>query len=189
MCSAPPPPPPSFPHSSFAMQLPLRFLMLLGSFAAILHGAALPALVFIFGVVLTDFSNHFISPRFTILTGGILNCSASNFSITVLRTSRCTLNIAPGTTYEDVLERCLGGQRECLTTDEFLQRIDTQVYIFLGLAAGVFIAGTLQIMSYQLAAERQVYKIRLLFYRAILRQNIGWFDINPSVDISSILIE
>ena len=163
--------------------------MLLGSFAAILHGAALPALLLIFGRVLIDFTNHFISPRFTILTGGVLNCSASSFITTVLNTSRCTLNITPGTTYEDVLERCLGGQRECLTTDVFLQRIDTQVYIFLGLAAGVFIAGTLQIMSYQLAAERQVYKIRLLFYRAILRQNIGWFDINPSVDISCRLIE
>ena len=44
-------------------------------------------------------------------------------------------------------------------------------------------------MLYQLAAERQVYKIRLLFYQAILRQNIGWFDSNPSGELSSRLTE
>ena len=76
-----------------------------------------------------------------------------------------------------------------MTNDDFLQIINTQVYIFLGIAAGVFIAATLQITLYQLAAERQVYKIRLLFYQAILRQNIGWFDSNPSVDVASRLTE
>jgi len=76
-----------------------------------------------------------------------------------------------------------------LTDDDFLQRINTQVYIFLGIAAGVFIVAGLQIMSYQLAAERQVYKIRLQLYQAILRQNIGWFDTNPSGELFSRLTE
>ena len=163
--------------------------MLLGSIAAILHGAALPALLLIFGIVLTAFTNHFISQLFISLTDGTVNCSASNFGVTVVSTPDCTLNITSVTTYEEIIQSCYSTQRECLTNDNFLQIINTQVYIFIGIAAGVFIAATLQIMLYQFAAERQVYKIRLLFYRAILRQNIGWFDTNPSVDIASRLTE
>ena len=159
--------------------------MFVGSIAAILHGAALPALLFIFGIVLTAFTNQLISQLFIGLTGGTLNCSASN----LLPLPDCTLNITPATTYAEILQGCISSQTECLTNDDFLQIINTQVYIFLGIAGVVFIAATLQITLYQLAAERQVYKIRLLFYQAILRQNIGWFDSNPSVDIASRLTE
>ena len=159
--------------------------MFFGSIAAILHGACLPGLMLIFGDLTTAFINQASTRVFANLTDGIVNCSASNFP----PIPNCSLNVTPATTYAEILQGCISGQTECLTNDDFLERINTQVYIFLGIAAGVFIAATFQIMLYQLAAERQVYKIRLLFYRAILRQNIGWFDINPSVDISSRLIE
>ena len=42
---------------------------------------------------------------------------------------------------------------------------------------------------YQTACERQLYKIRLNYYRAILRQDIGWFDGNPSGELASRLSE
>ena len=159
--------------------------MFFGSIAAILHGAALPALLLIFGIVLTAFTNQLITQVFIGLTGGTVNCSASNFP----PLPNCAFNITPATTYTEILQGCISSQAECLTNDDFLQIINTQVYIFLGIAAGVFIAATLQITLYQLAAERQVYKIRLLFYQAILRQNIGWFDSNPSGELSSRLTE
>uniref|UniRef100_A0A1X7TB27 ABC transmembrane type-1 domain-containing protein n=1 Tax=Amphimedon queenslandica TaxID=400682 RepID=A0A1X7TB27_AMPQE len=37
----------------------------------------------------------------------------------------------------------------------------------------------------QLACERQVYKIRLAYYRAVLHQDIGWFDLNASGELTS----
>ena len=159
--------------------------MLIGSCAALLRGAALPLLLLTLGNLTTAFINQASTQVFANLTNGTVNCSASNFPLI----PNCSLNITPATTYAEILQGCISGQTECLTDDDFLERINTQVYILLGIAAGVFIAATFQIMLYQLAAERQVYKIRLLFYRAILRQNIGWFDINPSVDISCRLIE
>ena len=159
--------------------------MFFGSIAAILHGACLPGLMLIFGDLTTAFINQASTQVFANLTDGIVNCSASNFP----PIPNCSLNITPATTYAEILQGCISGQTECLTDDDFLERINTQVYILLGIAAGVFIAATFQIMLYQLAAERQVYKIRLLFYRAILRQNIGWFDSNPSGELSSRLTE
>ena len=54
---------------------------------------------------------------------------------------------------------------------------------------GVFLASYIQVFFYQTACERQLYKIRLYYYRAILRQDIGWFDSNPSGELASRLSE
>ena len=60
----------------------------------------------------------------------------------------------------------------CLLDDEFIAEMNRLTYIFVGFGVGVFIAGYLQVSLFQMAAERQVHKIRLLFYRAILHQEI-----------------
>ena len=159
--------------------------MVIGSCAALLRGAALPLLLLTLGNLTTAFINQASTQVFVNLTNGTVNCLASNFP----PIPNCTLNITPATTYTEILQGCISRRTECLTDDDFLQIINTQVYIFLGIAAGVFIVAALQIMSYQLAAERQVYKIRLLFYQAILRQNIGWFDTNSSGELFSRLTE
>ena len=49
--------------------------------------------------------------------------------------------------------------------------------------------GWLQVTMFQLAAERQIKKIRTLFFRAILKQEISWFDLNPSDELNSRLNE
>ena len=64
-----------------------------------------------------------------------------------------------------------------------------QILTFVGIGLGVLLLGYIQITLYQIADERQVHKIRLLFYRAVLRQNIGWFDSNPSGELASRLSE
>lgn len=168
--------------------------MLFGTLAAALHGAAFPALMLIFGDLTSAFINQASTQAFTRFTGGIVNCSASGFQNFTLPPNftmipLCPLLITPNTTYTELLQGCISNQTQCLTDDDFIQIINTQVYIFLGIAAGVFILATVQIALYQLAAERQVHKIRLLFYRAIVRQNIGWFDANPSGELSSRLFE
>jgi len=168
--------------------------MLFGTLAAALHGAAFPALMLIFGDLTSAFINQASTQAFIDFTGGIVNCSASGFQNFTLPPNftmipLCPLLITPNTTYTELLQGCISNQTQCLTDDDFIQIINTQVYIFLGIAAGVFILATMQIALYQLAAERQVHKIRQLFYRAIVRQNIGWFDANPSGELSSRLSE
>ena len=77
----------------------------------------------------------------------------------------------------------------CLTNDGLLAAIN-QLMIYFGIiAAGVFVFGTIQVLAYQISSERQVYKMRLAYYRAILRQNIAWFDENASGAIASRLSE
>ena len=82
-----------------------------------------------------------------------------------------------------------GQQSECLDNESFINIINIQVFAFVGIAVAVFILANIQIGCFQLACERQVHKIRLIYYRAILRQEVGWFDANPSGELASRLTE
>eukprot|EP00731_Ephydatia_muelleri_P002337 Em0001g2337a len=73
----------------------------------------------------------------------------------------------------------------CVDEGKLILLINQSVYSFVGLALGTFLASLIQIFFYQTACERQLYKIRLYYYRAILRQDIGWFDSNPSGELAS----
>ena len=79
-------------------------------------------------------------------------------------------------------ERCIGN-------NAFLAEINRLVIFFAIIAVVVFIFGTIQVLTYQTSSERQAYKMRLAYYRAILRQNIAWFDENASGAIASRLSE
>ena len=93
------------------------------------------------------------------------------------------------------LFRDFSTESRCLTDDTFINGeggadgILWIVYLFLIITFGVFIAAYIQISFMQAACERQVQKIRLLYYRSVLRQDIGWFDLNPSGEVSSRLNE
>lgn len=86
-------------------------------------------------------------------------------------------------------------EARCLTAEVFIhgERIGDgilwQIYIFLMIVVAVFIVGYFQVTLMQLACERQVQKIRILFYKSILKQNIGWFDTNPGGELASRLNE
>ena len=178
--------------------------MFLGSVLAICHGVALPLLMLVFGDLTNAFINRDISQLFAnIFSNGTIDCSftfppisngltiAEFVMVTTNMTieSDCKYMFTPNSTINDYLVNCVQTQSRCLTNDDFISDINIQVYYFLGIAAAVFIAAYFQISLFQTACERQVQKIRLYFYRAILRQEIGWFDANPSGELSSRLSE
>ena len=99
--------------------------------------------------------------------------------------------------------RCLQAQfrdfneeARCLSNDVFFNGdgsvgdgVFWQLYLYGIITAATFILAFLQISTMQLACERQVYKIRLAYYRAVLHQDIGWFDLNASGELTSRLNE
>ena len=42
-----------------------------------------------------------------------------------------------------------------------------------------------QVMFWMVASERQTHRIRKHFYENVMRQNIGWFDVNESNELNS----
>ena len=77
----------------------------------------------------------------------------------------------------------------CVDDGTLIATVDFAIYKLSGAAVGTFLCACIQIFFYQMACERQLYKIRLYYYRAILRQDIGWFDSNPSGELASRLNE
>ena len=83
----------------------------------------------------------------------------------------------------------------CLTNDAFIfgtsagDGVVWQIYYFLFITFGVFISAYFQIALMQMSAERQVNRIRKLYFQSVLRQEIGWFDCNPSGELATRLNE
>ena len=172
--------------------------MLIGSLLSMVHGSAFPVVTFITGRITDAFVNRVASQTFadpstsvalqcltsinftdsvdavvSTIANGTVNCSASAFNVSL----------------EDLLHSCFSDNGRCLTNDDFLDNVNNLIYGFVAISFASLIAGFTQISFFQIACERQVKKIRLTYYRSVLRQNIGWFDANPSGELSSRLSE
>nr|XP_020843143.1 phosphatidylcholine translocator ABCB4 isoform X2 [Phascolarctos cinereus] len=62
-------------------------------------------------------------------------------------------------------------------------------YYYSGLGGGVLIAAYIQVSFWTLAAGRQIKKIRQKFFHAVLRQEIGWFDVNDTTELNTRLTD
>ncbi|KAG6930565.1 ATP binding cassette subfamily B member 1, partial [Chelydra serpentina] len=119
-----------------------KLLMVLGSAMAILHGAALPIMMIIFG----DMTDSFVNP------GNISHLG----------------NIS----YEKLEEQ-----------------MTSYAYYYSGIGAGVLFVAYMQVAFWTLAAGRQIKKIRQQFFHSIMRQEIGWFDMNDVGELNTRLID
>ncbi len=159
-------------------------LMLVGLLAAIAHGAVLPASMLVFGRMINLFVFHSISANITATVNGTLlnelpaNCPLVNLTIREIRNvSGETL----GTFGSDSFV--------CTTSEDLFNGLNIYVAAFVGLAVGSMLLGFFQVSTFSLAAMRQTHRIRKMFYRSILRQNVAWFDENKAGELNSRLVE
>uniref|UniRef100_U3I5L6 ATP binding cassette subfamily B member 1 n=1 Tax=Anas platyrhynchos platyrhynchos TaxID=8840 RepID=U3I5L6_ANAPP len=69
------------------------------------------------------------------------------------------------------------------------EAMTSYAYDYSALAAGVLVAAYLQTSFWTLAAGRQIKKIREKFFHAIMRQEIGWFDVNDVGELNTRLTD
>ena len=62
-------------------------------------------------------------------------------------------------------------------------------YYYVAMATGMVIASFLSTLFWNLSAYQQTRRMRLAFFRSIMKQSIGWFDVNPSGELSTRLSE
>ncbi|XP_016151870.1 PREDICTED: multidrug resistance protein 1 [Ficedula albicollis] len=78
-------------------------------------------------------------------------------------------------------------------TSEILNKLEEDMtryaYYYSGIAAGVLLAAYVQTSFWTLAAGRQIRKIREKFFHAIMRQEIGWFDVNDVGELNTRLLD
>ncbi|XP_030879927.1 ATP-dependent translocase ABCB1 isoform X2 [Leptonychotes weddellii] len=131
-----------------------RLYMLVGTMAAIIHGAALPLMMLVFGDMTDSFANAGISRNTTFP-------NTTNGSI---------MNDAP---FIHLLE----------------EEMTRYAYYYSGIGAGVLVAAYIQVSFWCLAAGRQILTIRKQFFHAIMRQEIGWFDVHDVGELNNRLTD
>ncbi|XP_058534307.1 ATP-dependent translocase ABCB1 isoform X1 [Ochotona princeps] len=127
-----------------------KLYMVVGTLAAIIHGAALPLMMLVFGEMTDSFSN----------AGSAIpgNGSFPNISMSEIYA-------------------------------ELEKNMTRYAYYYTGIGAGVLIAAYIQISFWGLAAGRQINKIRKQFFHAIMRQEIGWFDVHDVGELNTRLTD
>ena len=121
-----------------------------------------------------------------------LSClSNANFNYSGAVTSNFTFSINPinCAVLESVTSQLYGGITSCITEDSFYDTANMFTLYFVIIASVVIAMGFFMVAAFQVASERQVLKMRLAYYRAVLRQDVGWFDLNPSGEVASRLAE
>lgn len=138
-----------------------KFLIFIGSVFAIAVGGGWPALSVIFGELTDTFVSGPGGFTFICVNGSLV------------------LNGTGNTT----------GNDSSSAADEFEDKMSTYAFYYLYIAAVVLVAGYLQIMCWTTACERQIHTIRKVYFRSIVRQQIGWFDKNQSGELTTRLAD
>ena len=155
--------------------------MIIGTVAAVVHGAALPTFIWQFGKANKVFANEYISRDIA----RSLNLSTSPVECGVL-TQTCLLpeNIDTSQCYILIND----SRVECTSKSDLLEELDKPdgpILFFCWLGLTVLVTGWLHVSLFQVACERQVNVIRKRFFRAILSQDISWFDANGTGELNS----
>ncbi|XP_066054219.1 ATP-dependent translocase ABCB1 isoform X1 [Chamaea fasciata] len=144
-----------------------KLLMILGTLLAVAHGSSLPIAMVIFG----DMTDSFVASGQKNFTGN----SSMNFTEDMLPKP------------EDMTSNSTN------VTADMLHKLEEDMtryaYYYSGIAAGVLLAAYIQTSFWTLAAGRQIKKIREKFFHAIMRQEIGWFDVNDVGELNTRLLD
>uniref|UniRef100_A0A7M4FBR5 Bile salt export pump n=1 Tax=Crocodylus porosus TaxID=8502 RepID=A0A7M4FBR5_CROPO len=132
-------------------------MMTFGTFCAILHGAAQPCMLLVFGIMTDTFIQYDIEkqelrdPGKTCVNNTIVWINSS------LHQNETNPSISCG---------LLDIESEMTTFAAY----------YAGIGCAVLVLGYLQICLWVISAARQIQKIRKAYFRKVMRMDIGWFD-------------
>ena len=115
------------------------------------------------------------------LTGGVTDCNAM-YALEILSTTYTT-------TIGEIVRTRFGDRYSCVDAALLQHNINILILPFMAVLVLALILGSLQVLFFQLASDRQVRRIKLLYYQSILRQDMEWFDSHPPGEICSYLSE
>nr|XP_058909929.1 bile salt export pump isoform X2 [Kogia breviceps] len=141
------------------------WLMFVGSLCAFLHGVAYPGVLLIFGAM-TDVSIEY-------------DMELQELKIPGKACVNNTIVWINGSVYQNVTN----GTR-CGFLDIESEMVKFASY-YAGIAVAVLVTGYIQICFWVIAAARQIQKMRKLYFRRIMRMEIGWFDCNSVGELNT----
>lgn len=133
-----------------------------GLVMALIAGSCLPLIFLILGLVINEFSGY------TLVTSTTTNSTTYFCNISELYPNYIT------STQPDFLLK---------------DRVSILSYYCIAIAALLFISAFLSNVLWTISALKQTRRMRLAFLQAILRQDIGYYDVNPPLQLPSRLAE
>ncbi|KAI2660891.1 Bile salt export pump [Labeo rohita] len=133
-------------------------MMVVGTVCSLVHGAASPLMLLVYG----QMTNTFVEYEIEIQELADPNKTCVNNTITWL----------DGT----VVERPDNSTTYCGVDIE--AEMTKFAFYYVGIGVGVLILSYFQIALWVSAAARQIQRIRKMYFRKIMRMEIGWFDCN-----------
>ncbi|KAL4222180.1 ABC transporter B member 11 [Mactra antiquata] len=165
--------------------------MILGSICGMINGSAFPIMIIVFGEMIDLFvqSGGFGRVVQFLSDNGILADLNSMYNTTLTYD-----NIIGDPTllgpYETDIKNLTNGTVDFEAIRNAMQNdlLDTMqtfaIYYFI-IGGAVILVGYGQVMFWMIASERQTHRIRKTFFRNVMRQNIGWFDVSESAELNS----
>ena len=150
-------------------------MIIVGSLMATVAGIIGSYQLLLLGGVIDNFISYDIGQQ--LLT--------SNTTSTVLDNQTYFCNVSTDDSSSNI-------QRYLLSQDsekELQQSIALYSYYYIALGNGLFLSIFIANMFWNFSAYRQTRRMRLAFFHSIIYQNIGWFDVNSSVELNARLAE
>ena len=177
-------------------------MIAVGVVTGVASGVALPGHMLLFGEVINQFVYYSIATETVLerisafVENSTLNESVSDIVCNSARASELISDIATNGTR---LYLCTGGQGGdvfdevtsylCDPAEELQSRIAVFAYYYVIIAVGVLLSTFLANALLNMSAYRQTRRMRLAFFQNVLHQEIGWFDVTESAELSTRLAE
>lgn len=140
-------------------------MMVVGSVCSLVHGAAAPLMLLVYGMM----TNTFVSYELEIQELSDPNKTCFNNTVTWQNGS--------------VVEKLDNTTIFCGVDIE--SEMTMFAYYYVGIGVGVLILSYFQIALWVSAAARQIQRIRKMYFRKIMRMEIGWFDCNSIGELNT----
>ena len=171
-------------------------MIIVGTVMACAAGVGLPVHVLMFGEIINNFVYYSIAVNFSVPLVPNATCSPTQLASDPLLFAQVTgmdssqayfCNGTGDATSQGILVNLLF--YVCEPSSALQSEVGMYSIYYVILATGVLVAIFLANVFWNVSAYRQTKRIRRAFYYAILRQEIGWFDVNDSAELSTRLAE
>ena len=195
-----------FNFPQFRFSTPLDVVMIVvGVVMGVVSGVALPGHFLLFGEVINQFvyytiATETIRPRISDFIDARNNTAYRTVDDIACNSTRADEAISMLSENGTRVYLCTGGDQGgavfsevlgyiCDPADELQAQIAVYAYYYVAIALGVLLSTFLANALLNMSAYRQTRRMRLAFFRNVLHQEIGWFDVTDSAELSTRLAE
>ncbi|XP_063233028.1 ATP-dependent translocase ABCB1-like isoform X2 [Bacillus rossius redtenbacheri] len=158
-------------------------LMSVGLLFAVLHGASFPVLAMVFGRMTNTFIVQATQGFRSNFTSEDVDVTESSTIDSINNSGTSTLNwTSPFNSSSE--SGSSPWMSDKLSPEEFRIYMSQFSLYYLFIGVGVLCAAFVQTLCWEIACERQVYRLRQIFFAQMLRQDISWYDKNQSGDLT-----